>query len=55
MVHTAKIMASTASALIKDPRKLKEAKDIYDAQVSKNPYICPIPEETYPPVINYKV
>ena len=26
MVHAAKLMASTASALIKDPRKLKEAK-----------------------------
>ena len=55
MIHAAKIMASTASALIKNPRKLKEAKDIYDAQVSKIPYICPIPEEISPPVINNKV
>jgi len=55
MIHAAKIMASTASALIRDPRKLKEAKDIYNAHVSKNPYICPIPEEVSPPVINNKV
>jgi aminobenzoyl-glutamate utilization protein B len=55
MVHAAKIMASTASELIKDPKKLKEAKDTYDAQVSKNPYICPIPEEISPPVTNNKV
>jgi aminobenzoyl-glutamate utilization protein B len=55
MIHAAKIMASTASALIKDPRKLKEAKDLYNAHVSKNPYICPIPEEVSPPVINNKV
>ena len=55
MVHAAKIMASTAGALIKDPRKLKEAKDTYDAQVSKTPYICPIPEAISPPVINNKV
>ena len=55
MIHAAKIMASTASALIKNPRKLKEAKDIYNAHVSKNPYICPIPEEVSPPVINNKV
>ena len=54
MVHAAKIMASTASALIKDPRKLKEAKDTYNAQVSKNPYICPIPEEVSPPINNNK-
>ena len=50
-----KIMASTASALIRDPRKLKEAKDIYNVHVSKNPYICPIPEEVSPPVINNKI
>ena len=55
MVHAAKIMASTASALIKDPSKLKEAKNTYDKQVSKNPYICPIPEEVSPPVFNNKV
>ena len=54
MVHAAKIMASTASALIKDPSKLKEAKNTYDEQVSKNPYICPIPEEVSPPIINNK-
>ena len=48
-------MASTASALIKDPSKLKEAKNTYDEQVSKNPYICPIPEEVSPPIINNKV
>ena len=55
MIHAAKIMASTASALIRDPRKLKEAKDMHNAHVSKNPYICPIPEEVSPPVINNKV
>ena len=54
MVHAAKIMASTAIALIKDPSKLKEAKNTYDEQVSKNPYICPIPEEVSPPIINNK-
>ena len=54
MVHAAKIMASTASALIKDPSKLKEAKNTYYELVSKNPYICPIPEEVFPPIINNK-
>ena len=44
MVHAAKIMASTASTLIKKPEKINEAKKEFDNQISKNPYICPIPE-----------
>ena len=50
MIHAAKVMASTASALIKDPNKLKEAKEAFNLQVSTNPYICPIPKGVLPPI-----
>ena len=50
MIHAAKIMASTAYALINDPKKIDEAKKEFDDQILKNPYICPIPEEVMPPI-----
>ena len=50
MIHAAKIMASTASNLIKNPEKIIEAKKEFDDQISKNPYICPIPDGVMPPI-----
>ena len=50
MIHAAKIMASTASILIKNPEKIDEAKKEFDNQISKNPYICPIPDGVMPPI-----
>ena len=55
MIHAAKVMASTARALIEDPKNLKEAKEIFNSQVSKNPYICPIPRDILPPVIKNNI
>ena len=50
MVHAAKIMASTACALINSPKKLKEAKEAFTRQIEKDPYICPIPKGIKPPI-----
>ena len=50
MIHAAKIMASTASMLIKNPEKIVEAKKDFDDQISRNPYICPIPDGVMPPI-----
>ena len=33
----------------------KEAKEIFNSQVSKNPYICPIPRDILPPVIKNNI
>ena len=55
MIHVAKVMASTARALIEYPKNLKEAKEIFNLQVSKNPYICPIPRAFLPPVIKNNI
>ena len=55
MIHAAKVMASTARALIEDPKNLKEAKEDFDSQVSKNPYICPIPKDILPPVMKNNI
>ena len=51
MIHAAKIMASTASILIKNPEKIVEAKKEFDDQISRNPYICPIPDGVMPPIL----
>ncbi len=50
MIHAAKIMASTASNLIKNPDKIVDAKKEFDDQISRNPYICPIPYGVMPPI-----
>jgi len=51
MIHAAKVMASPARALIEDPKNLKEAKKIFNSQVSKYPYVCSIPRDILPLVI----
>ena len=55
MIHAAKVMASKARALIDYPKNLKEAKEIFNLQVSKNPYICLIPRDILPPVIKNNI
>ena len=50
MIYAAKIMASTASTLIKNPKKIDEAKKEFNDQISRNPYICPIPVGVKPPI-----
>ena len=52
MVHAAKIMASTACALINDPKKLNDAKEAFKKQIKKNPYLCPIPNGVKPPILS---
>ena len=54
MVHAAKIMASTACALINDPKKLNDAKEAFKKQIKKNPYLCPIPNGVKPPIIKHE-
>ncbi len=51
MVHAAKVMASTACAIINDPKKLNEVKKAFKKQIKKNPYVCPIPNGVKPPII----
>ena len=50
MIHAAKIMASTATSLIKSPEKIVEAKKEFNIQITRNPYICPIPDGVMPPI-----
>lgn len=51
MVHTAKVMASTALALYHEPDILDAAKSALQAQSADAPYRCPIPANVRPPVI----
>ncbi len=48
MEHAAKIMASTALALIEDPRLIAEAKADHDARLKGTPFVNPIPDDVEP-------
>lgn len=52
MLHAAKIMAQTASALFDHPEKVKEAKEELKKRRNHTEYICPIPEGVTPSKLN---
>ena len=49
MVHTAKVMASTAIDVLKDPALLARAKADHQARLAAEPYRCPLPDGIAPP------
>ena len=51
MVHAAKVMAATATHLIKFPKVLRAAREIHDKREKVTPYVCPIPKGVKPPVV----
>ena len=51
MIHAAKVMAATASALIQSPETIEAARAIHNDRQVKTPYQCPIPKEVSPPII----
>ena len=50
MIHAAKIMATTAQIMIHDAARREAAAAAHRKQLSENPYNCPIPAETMPPI-----
>ncbi len=50
MVHTAKIMASTAVDVLRDPALLAQAKADHRARTERTPYRCPLPRDLPPPL-----
>ncbi len=52
MVHAAKVMASTAVALMQSPEALKAARKVHVLRQEKTPYQCPIPQENNPPIVS---
>ncbi|WAS99771.1 M20 family metallopeptidase [Rouxiella chamberiensis] len=55
MCLAAKVMASTAAALFKDPDRLAACKAEHEAVRARRPYVCPIPEGIKPSPLNAKV
>ncbi len=51
MVHAAKIMASTALRMIEDPDLLAAAKAEHARHLEETPYVCPIPDDVKPPIL----
>src|SRR5215467_10013355 len=50
LAHVAKVMAGTAIDVIQDEVLLARAKADHQARVSRNPYVCPLPDDLEPPV-----
>ncbi|WP_299819743.1 amidohydrolase [uncultured Jannaschia sp.] len=50
MVHAAKVMAHTAWTMITDSSRREAAAQAHRDRLTEYPYICPIPEETTPPI-----
>src|SRR6201996_3723809 len=50
LAHVAKVMAGTAIEVMQDEVLLARAKADHQARVSRNPYVCPLPEDLEPPV-----
>ena len=51
MVHAAKVMASTATALMQAPDVLVAARAVHDERQARTPYQCPIPQDVKPPIL----
>lgn len=51
MVHAAKIMAATAMRAIEDPALRAAAKAEHARHLNETPYVCPIPDDVGPPVL----
>lgn len=52
MLHASKIMAHTASALLDNPEKVKDAKDELKKRRNHTEYVCPIPDGIEPSKLN---
>ena len=50
MIQAAKIMAATAADLYRRPEILAAAKEVHRAQIAREPYVCPMPDDVLPPV-----
>lgn len=50
MIHVARAMALTATQLFLSPELLAQAREDHAARLAEQPYTCPIPPDTHPPV-----
>lgn len=50
MIHTAKVMATTALDILTDEALLAQAKAEHAARLASTPYVCPMPTSVKPPV-----
>ena len=51
MVYAAKVMAATAKSVIENPALRAEAKVQHQAYLQKTPYLCPLPPDAKPPIV----
>ncbi|MEM9777851.1 MAG: amidohydrolase, partial [Chloroflexota bacterium] len=49
MMYAAQVMAGAAIELFKDPNRLKQVRDEFEAQVAKRPYVNPLPDDCMAP------
>jgi aminobenzoyl-glutamate utilization protein B len=48
--HAAKVMASTATDLIRNPQLIEAAKADHKARLEGTPFVNPIPDDVKPPL-----
>lgn len=51
MTHAARILATSAGALLADPVLLRQARAEFDAATAREPYACPLPDDVAPPIV----
>jgi aminobenzoyl-glutamate utilization protein B len=51
MIYAAKVMAATAKSAIENPALVEAAKAEHATHLAKTPYICPLPEDVDPPIV----
>jgi aminobenzoyl-glutamate utilization protein B len=51
MIHAAKLMAATAGDLLDNPEILSAARKVHDKNLSRTPYVCPMPDDVLPPIV----
>jgi len=49
MMYAAKVMAESAVELFKDPVRLQQVRDEFEAEIAKRPYVSPLPDDCMPP------
>lgn len=49
MLYAGKVMAATAIEALLDPKLLEDARCDLELQLAGEPYVCPIPDDVYPP------
>ena len=55
MIYAAKVMAATAKQAIQNPALIAAAQAEHRTHLEKTPYVCPLPDDVEPPIVERAV